>query len=297
MNERVNKILKPYQSTFHLIDKISKISKINQPFEMGKQISDFNSKIGLLEMSAISSAGKAIAASQKFNNIAYSKANWENISNKKVNFAFTNSIYEKIAILDKNFQAFNNIEHIFPKERSFKTIIENSVGIDIENHKTEQANIEAAIEEILDEANKLIGSINDSSEYAFTIINNFLNKVFSSRNIRTLTRAFIMDLVINILVTIATQSINNANSDITNQEVVINNTTNNITIVNTCPTSINSLEKTLYTYPRSTSKIIDSIPIATEITIIKHNRIWNLISYKNEEDRYIIGWTTSERLD
>lgn len=274
MIERVNKILKPYQSTFYSINKIT------QPFEIGKEIS------------AVRSAGKAISASQKFSKIAYTKSNWEIISNKKSNFVLTKSIFEKIATLDKSFQAFNNIENIFPKERSFKMLIENSVGIDIENHKTEQANIEIAIEEILDEANELIGSISGSSEHAFTIINNFLNKVFNSRNIGTLTRAFIMDLVINILVTITTQSLNN-----TTQELTINNTTNNITIVSTCPISINSIEKTLHINPRYTSKIIDTIPVSTEITILKHNRIWTLISYKNEDNQYIIGWTTSEGLD
>lgn len=294
MNERINKVMKPYKSTFHLINKIGKIT---QPFEIGKQISDANSKINLLEMSAINSAGKAIAASQKFNKITYPKYNWEIISNTKSNFVFSNSIFEKIATLDKSFQVFNNIEHIFPIEKSFKTLIENSVGIDIENHKNEQVNIEAAIEEILDEANQLIGSINDSSEYTFTIINNFLNKVFNSRNIKTLTRVFIMDLVISILVTIATQSLNNTNSNITNQEVTINNTTNNITIVNTCPIFFNNVEKTLRTNPRSTSKIIDTIPISTEITIIKRNRIWTLISYENKDNQYIIGWTTNEGMD
>jgi hypothetical protein len=274
----------------HLSKMISDLDKIVKPYnnklEFSKKINSslMNEKLWLTQNKIINKSITHNLWANKFSNTAFIK-NYDTFLN--------DSTIQKITSLENGLNNYKFLTLLNYSE-SINILFQKSIAYDLNNTSNKTETI-YDIEQVLEEANQVISIITNSAEDSFKIINTFLRKIFASKKLKTLTYTFIVDLIMQILISQIMQPTTNQVTNISQTQNITIQTVNNIS--NDCNIYINSIKKEIKTRPRNDSKLITIIPIGTELNLIKKNKKWALFTFINNYGIYSIGWATMDGID
>jgi hypothetical protein len=243
-----------------------------------------NEKLWLTQNKIINKSITHNLWANKFSNTAFIK-NYDTFLN--------DSTIQKITSLENGLNNYKFLTLLNYSE-SINILFQKSIAYDLNNTSNKTETI-YDIEQVLEEANQVISIITNSAEDSFKIINTFLRKIFASKKLKTLTYTFIVDLIMQILISQIMQPTTNQVTNISQTQNITIQTVNNIS--NDCNIYINSIKKEIKTRPRNDSKLITIIPIGTELNLIKKNKKWALFTFINNYGIYSIGWATMDGID
>jgi hypothetical protein len=287
-----------YKSTMDYISGVSSITK--QPAWI--DIIETNNRL----FTGISGVTRALQVSNTQSDF-YKTFNWLAKVNamQPLGVNVPASLFQTITNLDNSFTKLHELAHIGSEFKGISNLILNSLPLDLEysnfDGENELSDWEKKIQKLADWTNEMVENVPVTVDRANELLKMFTSYFAKEFEDFKFMREVILPLMLSILPTLFTSVLNTPapTNNFTTNNYYIDNSTDNTKIapISNGELVTNSIVKDVRRFPRKDSKAIATIPIGSEITILKFTRKWAKVFYRTTDNNEGYGWITKEGLE